>query len=123
MVYGCGSNKYSQLGGVSGSKPVKISSLEKYRIIRVAVSGFHSLFVCDDRSVIAFGGNGKGQLGIPYCHDIPKPTQVKLNVKVDKLSCGYSHTAFVEWQGEPILKAFNFKKSELVYDCRIFYQM
>ncbi|MEO5913683.1 MAG: cadherin-like beta sandwich domain-containing protein [Luteolibacter sp.] len=68
-VVAWGSNYYGQLGDgttTSPTEPVMVSltgSLASKSVVAVAAGGYHSLAVCSDGSVLAWGGNIHGQLG------------------------------------------------------------
>jgi alpha-tubulin suppressor-like RCC1 family protein len=64
-VVAWGDGGYGQLGNggdASSSDPVPVS-LGGKSVVSVAAGGYHSLAACSDGSVLAWGGNDRGQLG------------------------------------------------------------
>lgn len=64
-VWSKGSNDYGQLGYRSFGEVYRIKKIEtKYKFISVSCGDNHTLLLSRFRSVLAFGDNRNGQLGI-----------------------------------------------------------
>ncbi|MFA4985992.1 MAG: chromosome condensation regulator RCC1 [Candidatus Brocadiia bacterium] len=79
QVYTCGYNGSGQLGigGYDNADvPTLVSTLSDKGVIAIAAGGFHSLALCSDGSVYAWGNNGYGQLGNGNTADQPVPEEL-----------------------------------------------
>ncbi len=63
-----------------------IFNLINYKIIKIATSNNHSLFLTLDGKVLACGNNNYGQLGLGHNDNINKFT--KIGIKAKSISCG-----------------------------------
>ena len=64
-----GSNRYGQLGQGSRTaaisvNPVRVDSLRKFSVVSVAAGSTHTVCVCNQGEVFAWGSNKHGQLGL-----------------------------------------------------------
>ena len=57
------------------------------------------MLISEDGDVYMWGGGSEGQLGLGASEtEVPKPTKLDLDEKIECLSCGYYHTALVTGQ-------------------------
>lgn len=83
--------------------PRKITSLQKLRIIQVALGSYHTAVLTSEGEVYSFGHGSSGQLGLGNADDVHSPTKVKgLVFKGDpviQIAAGYEHTAALTLSG------------------------
>jgi alpha-tubulin suppressor-like RCC1 family protein len=103
-AYAWGSNSLGQLGdgsGSNGSLPVAVTNTEVLigkTIVAAAVGSSHSVVLCGDGSVVAWGNNTYGQLGDGSNENRTAPVEVNtaagaLNGKtVVGVAAGFNHT-------------------------------
>lgn len=66
------------------------------KIIEIAAGSHHSLALLADGTILAWGSNLEGQLGLPGTSGlVNKPTKVQLPEPVKQISAGYYHSAFL----------------------------
>jgi hypothetical protein len=65
------------------------------KIRQIACGLYHSAIVTTDGEVYTFGSNEYGQLCLGHTTNKNRPTKVNLKVKVNKVECGYNHTAIL----------------------------
>ena len=108
-LFSWGSNDFGQLGNGSvqssaGSQSTAIRVLDScgqfpIRLVAfVAAGDRHSLCICDDGSLLAWGHNRSGQLGVEQQTDRSLPTAVcgELNgLHVEIVTAGFDHTSCV----------------------------
>ncbi|MCW3105017.1 MAG: hypothetical protein JWO09_3457 [Bacteroidetes bacterium] len=102
-VLSCGYNFHGQLGnGTSGSfsanstpSPVTVVS----GITAIIGGGYHSLFLKNDGTVWACGGNNYGDLGDGTTVNTPTPFQISGLSSVTAMSAGDNHSIFLKSDG------------------------
>eukprot|EP01080_Neovahlkampfia_damariscottae_P005532 gene5532-9349_t len=100
-IYAVGSNIYGQCGRVFSDV-----YLEDYLEIsgvsgnNVAAGEFHSLVVLTNGSVMAFGRNNKGQLGLGTSGSISTPTVIPGLENITEIAAGRSHSLFLSNNSE-----------------------
>lgn len=101
-VYGGGSNSNGELGMApppySLLNPNKIPGLSK--VIKVAGGYDYSMVLRDDGTVIAFGLNGRGQLGNGTLNSSSVPTTVSLNDSIVDIAVGWSSSYAISANGD-----------------------
>lgn len=93
-VYSWGNNSYGQLGDATlTDRPVPAavsvgtpSALSGKTVVRVCAGTFHSLALCSDGTLVAWGGNSQGQLGDKTTIDRPLPVVVSRETGTSALS-------------------------------------
>ncbi|XP_043274624.1 X-linked retinitis pigmentosa GTPase regulator-like [Venturia canescens] len=107
-IFACGSDQESQLGrgaqavGDSSSSPIMVydCGIAGPKILRIAAGSHHSLALMADGTVLAWGSNLEGQLGLPGTSGlVNKPTKVHMPEPVKQISAGYYHSAFLTESG------------------------
>jgi alpha-tubulin suppressor-like RCC1 family protein len=107
IVYGCGWNKYGQLGnttnnGNDNAKPVltQIAIPNSKKITKISAGGKHTILLDSDGIVYGFGWNAYGQLGNTtnngYGNENANPTVTQIaipdNKKITDIYAGGDHT-------------------------------
>jgi len=92
-LYSFGKNSSGQLGlgdVVDRSTPTLMFYFANKKVLEVACGTRHSLVLCDDGQVFAFGLNANGQLGLGNDHIQPTPQQVPafINRPAVSIGCG-----------------------------------
>ena len=70
-------------------------------IKKIASGEFHVLLLTINGEVIGFGGNFQGQTGIKTLHgkNVDFPTKIDFDVVIEHISCGTSHSMFIDCEG------------------------
>lgn len=103
QVFGCGSNRYGELG--LGHKD-DVQTLKKIPIqtpIRKIFSGYFSSFaISESNAVYAWGKNDNYQLGLGDCEDRSSPSKFDFQFPspVKDIACGHGFTVFLLEKGE-----------------------
>ncbi|CAH7145622.1 probable E3 ubiquitin-protein ligase HERC6 [Phodopus roborovskii] len=98
QVYSCGDNSLGQLGqkrGQNTKRPEPIKALDTLHVNLVSCGKEHSIAVCNEGTVFAWGAGSKGQLGIGEFKEIsltPMKVEVPGGVKIIQVSCGHDHS-------------------------------
>ena len=110
QLYSFGYNYRGQLG-VDSTSSVFVPQLvqlgkdagRKRKVKNVSCSYYHSIILCEDGDMYAFGRNDFGQLGIGDTADRKTPTRIDTSVLhgagVKAFSCGQYHTLVVTARG------------------------
>lgn len=117
-LMGWGQNFYGQVGGntpgnSSTAEAVNMTgALAGKSVLSEAGGTFHSLVLCSDGTVAAWGENSDGQLGIGNFTNTPTPTQVSTSgalsgKKVIALAAGQSHSLALCSDGTVAAWGFN----------------
>lgn len=113
-----GYNAYGQLGNggrTSSSSPVAVDMsgvLQGKRVVAVAAGGYHSVVLCSDGTMAAWGYNTEGELGNNSMVDSPTPVAVTISAAlagktVVSVACGYSHNVALCSDGSCVTWGFN----------------
>ena len=103
-IFACGSDQEGQLGrgsnavGDSSSSPVMVHDcgIVGPKVVQLCAGSHHSMALTNDGSVLVWGSNLEGQLGLPGTSGlVNKPTKVQISEKIKQISAGYYHSAFV----------------------------
>lgn len=109
-VYGCGENKYGQLGStlnndtlIANPRPTQITNtIGSLNIVGIDTGGIyggdHSLFLTNDGKVYGCGYNGSGQLGRAVSNINPVPTQITDTIgslNIVQVACGGGASLFL----------------------------
>ena len=100
-IYGCGHNKYGQLGIESNNKkvvePIQIK-LPKIagNIINICTGGIFSIFLDDNGYVYSSGSNSRGQLGLGHNRNENKHKRIKNLPKIKEISSGWYHSLLLD---------------------------
>lgn len=97
-VYTMGNNAYGQLGAITKDTVCEISF--RVPIVQIACGLQHTLVRLDDGSVMAWGDNGKGQLGVGDFEPRRAPTQISLPSRAGlsraaQVCCGHNFSAIL----------------------------
>jgi alpha-tubulin suppressor-like RCC1 family protein len=68
---------------------------KKIKVVDVAVGGRHCFALADTGQVYSWGFGFYYQLGTGSTEDKMEPSEVSTFRKVEKISCGYFHTAMI----------------------------
>ncbi|CAF1195553.1 unnamed protein product, partial [Adineta ricciae] len=86
------------------SQPTHIEALSDHTVTDIAAGGWHSLALCSDGSVMSWGWNNDGALGLEFADDGDTAgvfcdpvlvTCIPLDVDCAKISAGARHSAFL----------------------------
>eukprot|EP01084_Bolivina_argentea_P026582 49431_1 len=106
-VYTSGDSAYGALGHGNNVKKTEwkqIETLRDYKIIKVNIGGYFSLFVDDTGNVWTCGDNSYGQLGLGNYNDCYEPKKIKYfeenNIKIVCVTAGYYHTIGIDENGK-----------------------
>ncbi|XP_058151609.1 probable E3 ubiquitin-protein ligase HERC6 [Dasypus novemcinctus] len=105
VVYSCGANDRGQLGrrgASSREQPEPIQALETLNTDLVSCGKEHSLAVCHNGRVFAWGAGSEGQLGIGEFKEIsftPKKINTLTDRKIIQVSCGHYHSLALSQDG------------------------
>ena len=103
-IFACGSDQEGQLGrgsnaaGDSSSSPVMVHDfgIAGPKVIQLSAGSHHSMVLTNDGSVLVWGSNLEGQLGLPGTTGlVHKPTIVQIPENIKLISAGYYHSAFL----------------------------
>jgi alpha-tubulin suppressor-like RCC1 family protein/putative cell wall-binding protein len=100
-VKAAGNNNFGQLGDnttVSHFLPIKIPNLS-YSVLDVSAGGTHSLALTDSQTVMAWGDNRKGQLGIDSNTNSLVPMEVPGLNGIVAISAGYDFSLALKDDG------------------------
>ncbi len=102
-VEATGGNYYGQLGlnqGISNTLyPIQIPGIE--RAMKVAAGGWSSFILLEDGSVLAFGENFNGKLGIGSTDwRVYQPTIIQNIPEIADIASGYNHTLLLDSSGK-----------------------
>ncbi|WP_425806853.1 cell wall-binding repeat-containing protein [Desulfitobacterium sp. Sab5] len=100
-VKASGNNNYGQLGDsttVSRSLPVTVKNLS-YSVLDVSAGGTHNLALTDNQTVMAWGDNRKGQLGIGSNANSSVPVDVPGLKNIVAISAGYDFSLALKNDG------------------------
>ncbi|XP_033229354.1 X-linked retinitis pigmentosa GTPase regulator-like isoform X2 [Belonocnema kinseyi] len=107
-LFACGSDQEGQLGrgsnavGDSSSSPVMVHDcgLAGPKVVQLCAGSQHSMALTADGSVLVWGSNLEGQLGLPGTSGlVNKPTKVQIPENIKQISAGYYHSAFLTESG------------------------
>jgi len=106
-LFGWGFNRYGQLGcGTAGDQqlePVQVKGQNGEGFLKnvagVSAGGYHTLAVCSDGSVWAWGSNLEGRLGDGTEKERHTPVQVKEFTGVTAVAAGIRHSAALRSDG------------------------
>ena len=108
-VFSSGSdNSYGQLGlGHQNASPdlqevqLETDSGSLRFATFVACGHSHSVVICQQESVYAFGWNGNSNCGISSANgNLMEPHQIYLEQQIKKAACGYDHSLYLSSSGE-----------------------
>jgi alpha-tubulin suppressor-like RCC1 family protein len=112
-LWAMGENFYGQLGDgttIGRTSPVRIESANPSTggaiVIAIAVGDQHSLFLKNDGSLWAMGGNSYGQLGDGTTSNAVSPEQIVAS-GVTAVAAGSSHSLFLKSDGSLWAMGFN----------------
>lgn len=98
-VYGCGSNKFGQLGMSEMSSslvPIHINRFFDHVIMSVNAGDNYSMFLTTDHKVYGCGINFAGQLGLGDKINRHLPTMIEtFKYNITQISCSFDHTLFL----------------------------
>lgn len=80
-VQAWGENNWGQLGNggaTASSIPVGVAALTGMHVVAIAAGGAHSLALLSDGTVMAWGDNADGQLGLGTADNTPHPAPTKI---------------------------------------------
>ena len=121
-VYGCGDNKYGQLGStinndttIANPVPTQITeTIGSLNIVGIAAGGIyggdHSLFLTHDGKVYGCGHNGSGQLGKAVSNINPIPAQITETIgslNIVQVACGGGASLFLTNNGRVYSCGYN----------------
>jgi alpha-tubulin suppressor-like RCC1 family protein len=121
-VYGCGDNKYGQLGStinndtaIANPVPTQITeTIGSLNIVGIAAGGIyggdHSLFLTHDGKVYGCGHNGSGQLGKAVSNINPVPAQITATIgslNIVQVACGGGASLFLTNNGRVYSCGYN----------------
>ncbi|XP_077537079.1 HECT and RLD domain containing E3 ubiquitin ligase 4 isoform X3 [Haemaphysalis longicornis] len=105
-LFGWGSNGYGQLGLGGGSTaderlPRRVSHLVGVPLAQVACGAMHSIGLTPSGTVLVWGRNSSGQLGLSDQKDRAHPTVLKSlrSQRIKHVCCGENHTAALTADG------------------------
>eukprot|EP01029_Cantina_marsupialis_P007445 TRINITY_DN18269_c0_g2_i1.p1 TRINITY_DN18269_c0_g2~~TRINITY_DN18269_c0_g2_i1.p1 ORF type:complete len:1058 (-),score=253.66 TRINITY_DN18269_c0_g2_i1:105-3278(-) len=103
-VYAFGDNSRGQLGGEFDEElnaPVLVKSLTPFQIMDIASGSGHNMAITVSGSVLAWGWNKYGQLGINEHTDVVStPTVVDAPEPMKKVCCGQQHSLLLSKSGK-----------------------
>jgi alpha-tubulin suppressor-like RCC1 family protein/putative cell wall-binding protein len=100
-VKASGNNDFGQLGDsttISRSLPVTVKNLS-YSVLDVSAGGTHNLALTENQTVMAWGDNRKGQLGIGSNTNSSVPVEVPGLTKIVAISAGYDFSLALKNDG------------------------
>ena len=119
-VYAWGWGRHGQLGtGAYADElsPVPVSRLRSLGVWKLRLGGRHSLALCFDGRVYAWGNDDMGQLGLGAQGARPVPTLIEsltrassLSLRVLDASCGWSYSALLVSVSDPHARALDTPK-------------
>jgi len=101
-VYGCGSNNCGQLADLPNNTPsfTQLQSLQEFKIKKVICGWSSSFALTEEGSIIVWGSNKYGQLGVAKEQgSIIKYPVVLSTPRISAVSSGLRHTALVTADG------------------------
>ncbi|KAK1345740.1 hypothetical protein QTO34_008204 [Cnephaeus nilssonii] len=105
-VHASGDNRRGQLGrrgAPRGDRPEPIKALETLHVGFVSCGKEHSLAICHQGRVFAWGAGSEGQLGIEEFKEIiftPKKIKTLNGIKIIQVSCGDYHSLALSKDGQ-----------------------
>ena len=102
-LWTCGDNSYGQLGFLAFSpKQSTIKRVKKLGEVQAVAAGERFTAVIDnEHSAWMFGDNREGQLGLDNKNSrVIVPGKVKIPTTIRSVACGYSHTLFLDENGD-----------------------
>jgi hypothetical protein len=82
-------------------KSFKNSSLENEKIVMISCGHWHLLALTESGRVFGWGHNLFRQLGVDFYRHSIEPIIIELNgLKIQKISCGYSHSLLLSCDGD-----------------------
>ena len=99
-VWGCGENRYWQLGdGTSNNSSTLVQMVNGDDVKQIACGIDFSLILKNDGTVWSCGGNRFGQLGNGTTNDSLSFVQMANATDVRQIACGYTHTLILKNDG------------------------
>lgn len=105
-VFSKGRNDFGQLGlGTTTASdrwqqvPLQIQAFSPRFATFVACGGFHSIVICEQASVHAFGSNHCWQLGCADGNMSNRPLLISCPEQIKKVCCGFNHTLLLGSSG------------------------
>lgn len=99
-VYGCGDDKYKQLGLGPSNTVYKLTEIPNLPIIiQIAAGVHHTAFLSMTGDVYTCGNNSYGQLGLGNIGAELVPRKIPDLPKISQVACGFSHTAMITTDG------------------------
>ena len=90
-------NQVAPSGGETRNRPVDVTLPEGRRAREIGLGLHHTCALLDDDSLVCWGGNGLGRLGVGDTTDRPNPTEVTFsgNKTAVAIGMGYGHTCAI----------------------------
>lgn len=104
-MHACGSNLRGQLGQADFNETYSATILKiplaDHCVIDYVVSGsWFSIAFSMDKKVYSWGYNIYGQIGIKDVLQTHIPTEIQFDCEIEKVSCGYYHSIFLDTTGD-----------------------